>query len=414
MRLVAMALRNLFRQKRRTLVALSALIVGLAGLVVFQGYITRLMSSFRDRTILSGIGHLQVAGGEGYFEDGEYNPYAYLIRGADEAMEKLRKEPGVEAVFPSTGFTSIAGYGEKSATLLVKAYPAERMYFSPPESAGKVAAVPPADRFELGGLVAGRAPGVSDRDQLVLGETAARVLGVRVGDVVTLMGILPEGALNGRDFTVAAIYRNPGRDKLFAFTDYQTAADFTGIAEPPVFHVLAQDLDRADSLAARLPAGVAHRDWRQLAPFFIQVNTMFNGFLAVIRSIILLVTLFILGNTMNRIVFERMREWGTLRAVGTPKGGILALVVMEGCFLGLAGSILGIGAGFAVSQLVNLCGGLPFRSGEGLAPFMIRLAPDMRAVWLNLAPVVVTAALASLLPARRAVGLTPAECLRQI
>jgi ABC-type lipoprotein release transport system permease subunit len=45
---------------------------------------------------------------------------------------------------------------------------------------------------------------------------------------------------------------------------------------------------------------------------------------------------------------------------------------------------------------------------------VIKLAPDLRAVWLNMLPVAATAALASLFPAGRAVGMTPAECLRQI
>src|SRR5208283_1118720 len=120
---------------------------------------------------------------------------------AELEMDKVRKEPGVEAVFPSTGFTSIAGFGDKSATLLVKAYPADRMYFAPPAGPGSTAAEAPRDRFSLGVLVAGSAPSPSDRDRIVLGETAARILGVRAGDIVTLMGILPEGALNGRDFT---------------------------------------------------------------------------------------------------------------------------------------------------------------------------------------------------------------------
>ena len=106
---------------------------------------------------------------------------------------------------------------------------------------------------------------------------------------------------------------------------------------------------------------------------------MFNGFLAVIRSIILIVTLFILGNTMNRIVFERMREWGTLRALGDagaehprPRraGGLLprARRIGPGHRPGLRGV-----------ELVNLCGGLPSERGPGCALHMIRLAPDLRA-----------------------------------
>ena len=414
MRTIVMAWRNIFRQKRRTMIALLALIVGVAALVVFQGYIARMMSGFRDITILSGLGHIQVAGGERYWDDGEFNPYAYLLKDAQGLMEGLRKESGVVAAFPSTGFTSIAGFGGKSATLLVKAYPPERMYFSQPVEPGKSAVQAPTDRFRLGLLVAGKALGAEDRDCIVLGETAARILKAKPGDVVTLMGILPDGALNGRDFAVSGVYRDSGRDKLFAFTDYATAMDFTLIAQPPVVHAILSDPGRTDAVLASLPKALARRGWRELAPFFIQVNTMFAGFLQVIRMIILVVTLFILGNTMNRIVFERMREWGMLRAIGAPRRGLLALVLLEGSFLGLAGSVLGIGLGFGASLIINLCGGLPYSMGVGLPVYMIPLAPDAGAVWLNIVPAIATAALASIFPARRAVRMTPAECLRQI
>jgi putative ABC transport system permease protein len=408
MRIILMAWRNIFRQKRRTLITLSALIIGLVGLVVFQGYIAQLMNGFRDSTIRAGIGHLQIAGADRYFEDGEYNPYAYAMRDTDERIATLAKDPAVNAVFPSTGFTSIAGIGDKSATLLVKAYPAERMYFAPASGTGQ----PPEDRFALGTLVAGSPPGIADRDRIVLGETAARILGVSTGDVITLMAVLPEGGLAGRDFTIGAIYRSPGMDKIFAYTDYQTARDFTSIVGAPVIHVLLKDIGSVKAVAARLPPGTAYRTWQALASYYVQVNTMFSGFQNVIRVIILLITLFILANTMNRIVFERMREWGTLRAMGTKKNQILLLVVLEGCFQGLVGAVIGIGLGFAVSALFNLGGGIPFPT-DGRT-IMVRVVPDARAVWLNLIPVVITAGAAAILPGLRAVKLTPSECLRQI
>jgi len=408
MKTIVMAWRNLLRQKRRTLITLSALVVGLCGVVIFQGYITSLMTGFRDTTIRSGIGHLQIASSAAYFQDGEFNPYSYALKDCQALLSDLQGRPGVQAAFPSTGFTAIAGIGEKSATLLVKAYPAERMFFMP--RTGR--ALPPSDRFQLGTLISGTSPAAGDRDRLVLGETAARILGVKPGSVVTLMAVLPGGGLNGRDFTVSAVYRSPGRDKIFAFTDYDTAVDFTGIQGAAVLHVLASSVPAVEGIAARVPAGLAIRTWHDLATYFVQVNTMFNGFLGVIRAIILLVTLFIMANTMNRIVRERMSEWGTLRAMGTRKGGILLLVVLEGFFQGIVGAALGILVGFGLSELINLGGGLPFvNAGQRV---IVRLAPSIQSVWWNLVPAGLFAAAASFLPGLRAVKLTPAQALRQI
>ncbi len=408
MKTITMAWRNLLRQKRRTLVTLSALIVGLAGLVVFQGYVVSLMNGFRDSTIRAGIGHVQIAGAPAYFQDGEFNPYAYAIKDTDGLVSELKAQPEVLAAFPSTGFTAIAGIGEKSATLLVKAYPAERMFFQPPGGRAN----PPADRFELGTLVSGAAPRPHEGNTLVLGETAARILDVKQGSVITLMAILPDGGLNGMDFTVAGVYRRPGMDKMFAFTDYDTAVSFTGIRGAAVVHVIAASLGAVGPIAARAPAGLTVRTWHDLATYFVQVNTMFNGFLGVIRMIILIVTLFIMANTMNRIVRERMREWGTLRAMGTKRGTILLVVVLEGFFQGVVGAALGILLGFGVSSLINMGGGLPFvNAGQHV---VVKLAPGIQSVWWNLLPAALFAAAASFLPGLRAVRLSPSECLRQI
>jgi len=408
MKTLLMAWRNLLRQKRRTLITLSALIVGLCGVVVFQGYITSLMQGFRDSTIRSGIGHLQIAASAAYFEDGEFNPYAYALNDSPALLARLQKDPGVRAAFPSTGFTAIAGLADKSVTLLVKAYPAERMFFRAPDSR----ALAPEDRFELGTLVAGSAPRPEERDRIVLGETAARILGAQPGAVVTLMAILPDGGLNGRDFTVSGIYQSSGRDKIFAFTDYDTAVDFTGMPGAAAVHVIATSIPAVGSIAARIPPGLAVRTWHDLATYFVQVNTMFNGFLTVIRAIILLVTLFIMANTMNRIVRERMSEWGTLRAMGTKKSRILLLVILEGCLQGLVGAFLGILLGFGVSALLNLGGGLPFvNAGQRI---VVKLALSGQSVWWNVLPAALFASAASLLPGLRAVRLSPSECLRQL
>ena len=89
----------------------------------------------------------------------------------------------------------------------------------------------------------------------MLGETAARILGAKPGTLITLMAVLPDGGLNGRDFTVSGVYKAPGRDKIFAFTDYDTALDFTSQTAPPVIHVLAKDIGAVGGIAARFPPG---------------------------------------------------------------------------------------------------------------------------------------------------------------
>ncbi len=407
MKVLVMAWRSILRHARRTAATVSALVVGLTGMVVFQGFLGQMMRDFRDGTILSGIGHLQVAARDQYFVDGEFNPFSYGLKDSEALSTALERQPAVKAVFPSTGFVAVAGLGDQSATLLVKAYPPERMYFAPP--AGTVKA--PVDRFNLGTLTEGSSVSPGDRNRLVLGETAARVLGARVGDVVTLMAILPGGNLEGRDFTISGIFSSPGRDKSFAYTDYATASDFIRMPSPPVLIAIASDIGAVKGIADSLPRGVSFRTWRDLAQLFVQVSTIMASFLGVIRAIILLVTLFILANSMSRMVLERMKEWGTLRALGTRKRDILFVILSEGCLQGLLGAVLGIAFGFLVSAVIDVAGGLPYHNGAQAYAIMVR--PGLDSIWLNLVPSVATAGLAALLPGLRAIRFSPSECLRE-
>ena len=153
MKNIVMAWRSILRHARRTVVTVSALVIGLAGMVVFQGFLGEMMKGFRDGMILSGIGHLQVAASSRYFVDGEFNPFSYGLHDYARLSGSLAREPGVTAVFPATGFVAVAGREDQSATLLVKAYPPERMYFAP----GSGVVSPPLDRFNLGTLVSGTA-----------------------------------------------------------------------------------------------------------------------------------------------------------------------------------------------------------------------------------------------------------------
>jgi putative ABC transport system permease protein len=226
------------------------------------------------------------------------------------------------------------------------------------------------------------------------------------------MTILPGSQLTGRDFVIGGIFAAPQQDNLFGYTDYDTAVDFTQLAQAPVLDVLLDGVSRVDSVAASLPAGVSFRTWKDLATTFVQVNSLLYSILSVIRVVILLVTLFILANVMNRVVVERMREWGTLRALGTKKRGILAIVVWEGTLMGALGAALGIVLGFAIATAINLRGGLTFNQGAQITQIFVH--PGLNTVLVNIIPAALVGGLAAIFPALRAIRLSPSECLREV
>jgi len=98
------------------------------------------------------------------------------------------------------------------------------------------------------------------------------------------------------------------------------------------------------------------RELTELQPFYKQAIGMFSAIFSFISSVMAVIVLFTIVNTMSMSVMERTHEIGTLRAMGVKKRGITAQFVLEGALLGLIGATLGIIVGSAVANIVNHSG----------------------------------------------------------
>lgn len=103
-----LVLRNLFRHKRRSIVAISTIVFGVSALLLANGFIQHIFYNFRDATIKSHFGHLQIVK-PGYFEVGKADPYRFLF--SDDLAAQLSKnftlkknESLIKAVVPRLSF----------------------------------------------------------------------------------------------------------------------------------------------------------------------------------------------------------------------------------------------------------------------------------------------------------------------
>jgi putative ABC transport system permease protein len=133
--------------------------------------------------------------------------------------------------------------------------------------------------------------------------------------------------------------------------------------------------------------------------------------LTIASLIALLVGAFLIHNTMAISVVQRKREIGILRALGTRRAEIVALLTLEGALLGAVGSLLGVALGIALSRaLLTATSSALNQTYLQLAATQVRVDPNVIAGGLVLG--VLAATLASALPARRAAMNRPAETLR--
>src|SRR5439155_468245 len=106
-----LALRNVFRNRRRTLITLAAMGFGAAAIIVFGGFVHSIYYGVRESTIRSQVGHIQIYR-RGYSEKGNLAPFDYLIADYPALRDELRRIEHVKMVTARLGFSGLVSTGD--------------------------------------------------------------------------------------------------------------------------------------------------------------------------------------------------------------------------------------------------------------------------------------------------------------
>lgn len=261
--------------------------------------------------------------------------------------------------------------------------------------------------------------------QVLIPTLLARGMKVRVGDPVVIVATNASGSVNGKNFTVGGVLDGVtgpgGRD---AYIHIDDARELLRMDKPEVMEIAVR-LKSIGTLAAaqqrltaslaelRNPAGqplVEVHSWAELSPF-ANIVRMLDLMTLFIRIMLVAIVLVSVMNVMLMAVYERIREIGTLAAIGTPPGKLMAIFLGEGLLLGVLGAAAGIAISYALVALLNVSP-IVFDFGREQITLQPRLEPgDVLAV---LALAVLVSALASLQPAWRAARMDPIQALRHV
>src|SRR5262247_702053 len=112
-----LAIRNVFRNRRRTLITLAAMGFGAAAIILFGGFVNAVYWGVRESTIRSQVGHIQIYR-KGYSEKGTLAPYDYLITDYDVLREQLAAIPHVRTVTARLGFSGLVSTGDTTTSFV--------------------------------------------------------------------------------------------------------------------------------------------------------------------------------------------------------------------------------------------------------------------------------------------------------
>ena len=405
MTFVKLAWRNTLRNPRRSALTIGAIATGLAALIFLWAFIDGVNDQMIENSTRYLSGHLQVHRA-GYHEDRTLD---LLMADAPRSVGVLARQSGVIAVASRLEGSAILSTGDKSRGVTVVGIDPERE-----RNVTTLYKTVVAGRF----LVAG------DRDAILLGDAAARALGVGLGGEVALVTQGADGSVGAARFRVRGIFdtRMDMLDGVFVFLPIGAAQQLFS-AEGRASSVVARLATRqaAQHVAAQLrPALGAGREvltWQALLPNVVQ-SVAFHEVTGNVLLLVLFVVVVVgVTNTALMAVMERTREFGVMMAVGTGRSQVMRLVFYEACLLGVLGLAIGAMAGVALVQYFALRGinlgkfGQAMETMQGLTSVIYPLSRLDRTIVVA-AIVFATAVLAALFPAWKAASLRPIDAIR--
>lgn len=403
MELFAIALRNVFRNPRRTALNILAIGIGVMIILTMKGWVGGFGTAAYQTTIDLDTAHVQVIQKD-YQDEARRLPLDLRIRDWPAVRDALSGLPGVAGIGARLDFAAGVSNGETSLNAVVRGVD--------PEGEAKTNTI--ASQIIEGSYFTGE-------DQVLLGSGLAKKLGLKAGDHMFLTAINQYGAKNFVDASVAGIFTSGYGvfDDGVVYLPLKKAQDTLALGPGDATRVVVRfdDLNNLDqnlkavtqALEAKglgAAAGLKAHSWKIFAKSLVDNLESRIRILSFMLGILVLLVAVGILNSMSMAVQERFREIGTLRAIGMNRRKLSRLFLIEGFSLGMAGGLAGL-AGAAVLAWLGLTFGIDSR---GFLPrdFPIPLVTVMRPLYspldfpLAALAAALVAVLGSFLPARRA------------
>ncbi|MBN1473241.1 MAG: ABC transporter permease [Syntrophaceae bacterium] len=409
--LFKIAIRNLIRYKRRTLLTASLITIGVVFVLVFVSISGSFKAMITGQITDSMMGHLQLHR-KGYVASIDNLPLNLNMKQAayQKIAQILRSNKHVETFSPRLKFGGMFSNFTETTNI--------RLNGIDPEAEFKTAPLFPSRIMEGKPTLA--------RGEILIPALLAKGMKVKPGDPVVVVATNADGSVNGKQFIVSGILESAtgpgGRD---GYVHIEDAAEVLRMTETEVSEVAVRlkDFSQLAAVVRQLKGTVMEEvnkqgqpmfevhSWEDLSPFF-NIARMIDVMTFFIRIMLIAIVIISIMNVMIMAVYERIREIGTIAAIGTLPGKIRSMFIIEGFCMGVVGAIIGVLIGILIIGIVNLIGiSFDFGQQKGLL-----LTAKLSFFDLLFVPVIVivVAVAASLQPAIKASKMEPIEALRHV
>lgn len=403
-----LALKNIFRNKRRTLLTFFAIIVGIVALIICGGFIEFSYWGLRETTIRSQLGHLQIYK-KGYSENYLSQPYRYMLNNYKELKQKIEELPYVETVTLQLTTSGLISSGERTLNCLIKGVE--------PEADSKLSS------FE--GIVEGNdLSSAKEEPCIIIGSELRKGLNIKIEDYLTLITTTVDGAVNAVDVKFIGVCSSGSKeyDSVIVKMPIKILQKLLNIDSVEKLVVVLDKTENTDiakleieKLAKKECFDIEIKKWNELATYYNAVVRLYNSIFNVIKFIIAAIVFFSIANTMVMSIFERFREIGTIRAMGTKKSLVVFMFLSEGFWTGLIGGALGVLAGILTANIINFSGGIYIPPPPGMSTgYTALILVSGKVILYSYISTLLIAIISTLYPAIRAANLKIVDALGHI
>jgi len=412
--LAKIAVRNIRRYRRRSLLTITLIAFGVVFVLVFVA----VSSSFKDLMIRqitdSYLGDLQIHR-RGYVASIETLPLNLNLapQQASNAVKVLQENPEIASFSERIKFGAMFSNFTETTNIRINGVVPENEFATCPQMSARISA-------------GDKSVEALRKGKILVPVLLARGMGTKVGDTVVIVATNKDGSVNGKTLVVSGILESAtgpgGRDGYIHIEDameilrlpQREISEFAiSVKTRARVEVVAQALAAQLAAAAKDPrkAPFQVHTWAELSPF-ANIARMVDLMTVFVKAMLIAIVLISILNVMIMAVYERIREIGTIAAIGTLPGKIRSLFLVEGLFLGVAGALAGLMASLAIIFGLYLWK-FTFNFGQNVG---LILEPTLNPAEIAIASgmVIGVSIIASLQPAVKASRMEPIEALRHV
>jgi len=402
--LLKLAWRNIWRQRRRSLIVMTSIIIGNASILLYDSIAIGFTSQKLDNEIGTHVSHIQI-NSEGYNDN---KVIGNKIDNPELVEKQLLNIPFVANYSPRIITFGMVTSAENSS--------GARLVGINPDKESRITSIKSL-------IVKGEYVGnISD---ILIGTDMAEKLNADIGDKIVMIAAAVDGSVQSELFRVCGIFRSSSSEfnKNYVYVHIEAADIMLKMDKAVTQFALVIDNTENTLYYKKTITNVLGQEYEiftyaDLLPLLIVYVDLAKQIMIILYIIIGIAILFGIINTMLMSVFERIQEIGVLMSVGMRNNKIFLMIVQEAFLLGTLGTLIGMIIGLAFYYYFASTGIDLSSFSESLESFgigtLIYPILDQTIILRSLIIMPLTTVIGAIYPAIKAIKLQPTEAMRYI